>query len=97
MRFLEEFGEFAVRGMVIFGLGEGADGGVEVVRVDLGLGAVEEGGEGCGVMGQGFGAVGGGAFVVVHLDRFVSSRKKEQRRRATDIDVGVAGHLQKAI
>ena len=65
--FLEEVVEGAVGGVVVFSFGEGADGGVEVVGVELGLGAVEERREGCRVMGEGFGAVGGGAFVVVHL------------------------------
>jgi len=69
--FLEEVVEGAVGGVVLFGFGEGADGGVEVVGVELGLGAVEEGGEGGGVVGEGFGAVRGGAFVVVHLGGFL--------------------------
>ena len=53
--------------VVFFGEFEGVDCGLGVGGGELGVGAVEQGGEGVGEEVECLGAVGGGAFGIVHL------------------------------
>lgn len=80
MGFLVEELDLRGGGVVLFGLIEGVEGGFKGFFIDVALGEGEEAVEGVRVLFEGFGAIGDGLLLGIHLGMAVSRSERRQWR-----------------